>query len=379
MLSAQQALERVRARYDDPMGAARASGLPVVGLVGPTVPYELVLAAGCFPVLLTGRKSETSAGDRFMEPIFDPELRQVFDALLTGAYGPLALTVIPRASDQYNKLYLYLREVSRLGQGGALPPLELYDMLHTQTELNRRYGLERTRELAVRLGEIGAPVTHDSVSKALEASNRLRVALSAFQGLRDAGALSLSPGDALRVLSIRRFEQPEVAASLIETITAGFSATPDTRTPRVLLKGFPLHHPKLHALANDAGITLVAEDDWWGARAVEHPIDPGDDAIEALFRAQFETGYSIRMEPRAARDRWFSARLAQGGLDGVLFYIPPFDDVLGWDYPGHRNAATAHGLATHRIEHDIEDSGLTPSIQSELRDFASRMKETRHG
>src|SRR5690606_23343201 len=57
--------------------AARAAGIPVVGIVGNTVPVELVRAAGCFPLTLSDLPSDTSVGDEFMEPFFEPEIRYV--------------------------------------------------------------------------------------------------------------------------------------------------------------------------------------------------------------------------------------------------------------------------------------------------------------
>lgn len=366
------ALDRLRALYADPVRAvdeARAKGRPVVGLVGCTVPPELVLAAGCVPVTLTGRNGDTSTGDRYMEPIFEPELRLIFQCLLDGGYGRLDLLIVPRASDQYNKFYLYLREVERLGDGAALPPIELYDLLHAQTPLNRAYGLERTRELAALLAEIGgADVDAASVGVATRAMNRLRMALRDFQALREAGRLPLTNVDALQVLGARRFDCGPDTVEAIEAVNR--TALPAARNgPRVLVKGFPLNQPELHAAFDALGVQIVAEDDWWGARAAEDHVPEEGDSIEAVFEAVYRKGFSIRTEPRAARDAWFEHKLATLQLDGVLFYIPPFDDVLGWDFPHHRALAERAGRKVLRIDDDV--AAITPD---HLRPFVESLR-----
>ena len=45
----------------------------------------------------------------------------VLDGLMRGcAFGDLAPVIVPRTSDQYNKLYLYLREAARMAVGGGI-------------------------------------------------------------------------------------------------------------------------------------------------------------------------------------------------------------------------------------------------------------------
>src|SRR5690606_18834368 len=186
--------------------AARAAGIPVVGIVGNTVPVELVRAAGCFPLTLSDLPSDTSVGDEFMEPFFEPEIRYVFDGLLRGAFGELALVIVPRTSDQYFKLYLYLREAVRIGKGERVPPVYLYDLLHTRSDRSRRYGIERTRELVHRLEKIrGVKLDDATLQSAIIEANEVRSLMRSVLSLRERTPCQLSGTDALAVLGAARF------------------------------------------------------------------------------------------------------------------------------------------------------------------------------
>ena len=110
--------------------AFKAAGGKVIGYVGPTVPAELIAAAGAFPLRLAGEAGATPLADRYMEELFDPVVRAVFETALAGRYDFLDAIVLARTSDSAQRLYYYLCEVRRLGEAQVPEPL-LYDLLHT--------------------------------------------------------------------------------------------------------------------------------------------------------------------------------------------------------------------------------------------------------
>src|SRR3984885_148079 len=131
--------------------AQQQAGVPVVGFTSPTVPWELVRAAGCFPVLvdpgLDAPGDPAPLADRLMEPVFDSRTRKTFASILSGAWKFLRLLIVPRTSEPEYKLYLYLREVERQKLSAAIPPLLLYDLLHTRSPISEKYGLDRPKAL----------------------------------------------------------------------------------------------------------------------------------------------------------------------------------------------------------------------------------------
>ena len=74
-----------------------------------------------------------------------------------------AFLLISRTSEQEYKLYLYLREVARQDPKSRIPPVYLYDLLHTRSSESYSYGLERTLRLKERLENLtGKPIDNDA-------------------------------------------------------------------------------------------------------------------------------------------------------------------------------------------------------------------------
>src|SRR4051812_46513589 len=72
-----QGLSTLQRHYREPLLAAsmaRAGGMGVVGLTGVTIPVELVLAVGRFPVLVPATMgAPTPTADIYIEPVVSPE------------------------------------------------------------------------------------------------------------------------------------------------------------------------------------------------------------------------------------------------------------------------------------------------------------------
>lgn len=345
--------------YTNRYAAARAAadrGTAVIGVVGNTVPVELVLAAGRFPLLIAGQTfSETPNADEFMERDFPNEIRSLFEQALRGDLSFLELLIIPRSTDGYLELFYYLKEVQRLGCGGMLPPLYLYDIQHAQTRRAYAYGLERTRELKRRLEVIcGRDITDEQLCAAIELTNRRRRAIQDVLALRRAGGVKGS--HALEVIGAGYFMEPGAYALAMQAYVQGSRAEGAGGARFLVLSSVPLHDTYLHTAIEEAGGNIVAEDDWWGTRSTATgEIASTGDSLTNIFDHYFYDLQSPRVFPPQLREEWFKSELARKDVDAVLFYVPPGDLWFGWDYP--------------RLLKEVEVAGM-PSLL--LREEASR-------
>ena len=313
--------------------AAATRGTPVVGVVGNSVPIELILAAGRFPIVIAAElASETPHADEFMERDVAPEIRSLFEQALRGDLSFLELLVVPRSTDGYLELFYYLKEVQRLGCGAMLPPLYLYDIQHSQTQRAYAYGLERTRELKRRLEVIGgSDITDATLDDAIERTNRWRQALQRLIDERRCGCLSGI--EAMVAVGAGYFMGPDAHTSALETYLDERRPASSTRPRLLALTAVPLYHTSLHAAVEEAGATIVAEDGWWGARAGMSEIATSGDLLTNIFDHYVHDSQSPRVIPPSLRDEWFTRELTRQDVDGVLFYVPPGDLWFGWDYP----------------------------------------------
>jgi len=318
----------------------------LAGVTSNTVPWEILRAGGFSPRLMEAEPGPTPHADRFMEDVFERRIRVIFDRLCSGAWESLQLVAISRTSEQEHKLYLYLREVSRLGYSSKVPRLYLYNMLHTRSGESYSYGLDRTRQMA---RDFNAP--ESKLHETIEESNRARGALREILRLRGDGRLHGSAALAL----IREFyttNRSEFADNMKTRIRNLPAVTAGAR-PRILIKGASLDHTSLHRLVEGAGGYVVAEDDWRGSRAAgEKDISMEGDPIVALFEKYFLDTMSPRIHPPEEADAWFRKQIESGRIDGVLFYVPLQDDVVGWDYPRHLDFLRGRGVPSLLVRED---------------------------
>ena len=157
-------------------------------------------------------------------------------------------------------------------------------------------------------------------------------------------------------------------AALAQDLAAGVAKRPPLEGPRLLVKGFPLDHVNLHRTLEAHCAVVVAEDDWWGSRAAGRDLKYGSDAAAAVFPKYYLDAPSPRVFPPSAADRWFE-REARRGIDGVVFYHPPDDDVYGWDYPRQREFLERHGIRSLRIREDCSGESISEELHGAIESF----------
>jgi benzoyl-CoA reductase/2-hydroxyglutaryl-CoA dehydratase subunit BcrC/BadD/HgdB len=359
---------RLAWHYENPMAQAleaHRAGIPVVGITSNTIPWELVRAAGFFPLMLRADGRATPAADEYMEAnVFHRRIRQIFDSVVSGAWDFLRAILLPRTSEQEYKLFLYSREVARERTREGMPRVYLYDLLHTRSPESREYGLERTYELKKQLEEItGQPIGADALREAVVESNAARAALRRLLRLRHDGP-RLSGTEALRLIG------PFWFMSRAEFATLALEAAEDLerreRLPgvRLLVKGAPLDGVGLHSALETRGAVVIAEDDWWGARSVGADIDASADVLEHYYLE----APSPRVFPPEDADRWFQSRVTNG-VDGVVFYLPPEDYVAGWDYPRQKQFLDGLGIRSLAVCEDAGAGALSLKARESIEQF----------
>jgi benzoyl-CoA reductase/2-hydroxyglutaryl-CoA dehydratase subunit BcrC/BadD/HgdB len=315
--------------------AIQSRGRPLVGVTSNTVPWELLRAAGFDPVLLSPRRQITPLADRYMEDVFSARMKAIFDFLISPESASLSAVVIPRTSEQEHKLYLYLREVVRQGTERA-PQVILYNLPHARSLEAEAYGLERTKALKIVLEQLsGQHIEPEALWLAIDEGNQARQAIRELLQHREGPVARLSGTQALALIGAWYFmDRAEYALLAQEAIQEIRTWTP-LKGPRILIKGPPLDSPHFCSTVEAQGAIVVAEDDWWGSRAAGLDIDATADPMRAIFEKYYFDAPSPRVFPAEMADAWFHRNVSN--VDGVIFYLPHEDDVLGWDYPRMRD------------------------------------------
>ena len=351
--------------YRDPLLAARAAqgeGVGVVGLVGATVPAELVLAVGRLPVLITpDMGAPTPTADTYIDPVVSPETRALFEAALAGAFEFLDLLVLSRTDD---KLYYYLKEMVRLGRAPTAPPLHMFDLMPSRREAVRPYNRDNLDGLIDALERAsGRKITDDALREAIVLTNRRRALQRRLLDLRLAGRVTGS--DAMQAIGAGYFMHPGAYADALEAWLGDLHAEPSSaaKGPRLLVAtSEPLSYLDLHRRIETAGGFVAAEDDSWGARAPGGDIALDAPPREAVFDKYWLDTAHPGVQPAEAREAWFKAQAARGDTDGVIFYLPPSDHQFGWDYPRLAAHVESLGKPSVLLRRDARDDAVASQI-----------------
>jgi benzoyl-CoA reductase/2-hydroxyglutaryl-CoA dehydratase subunit BcrC/BadD/HgdB len=372
MPESNSAAMRLAWHYENPMAQAleaHRAGAPVVGVTSNTIPWELIQAAGFFPVMLRSSQSTAPAADEYMETnVFQARIRQIFESAVSGVWSFLQTIIISRTSEQEYKLFLYLREVAREGARNGMPPVYLFDLLHSRSPESHAYGLNRTEKLKKHLEEIaGRPIaTRDLVEEVAE-SNAARAAVRRLLRLRH-GTPRLTGTEALPLIGaywfMARAEYVKLALEAAEILERR-ETLPGVR---LLVKGAPLDRVGPHAALETHGAIVVAEDDWWGTRSVGADIDAGNDVLKAIAEHYYSDAPSPRVFPSEAADRWFQSNLTDG-VDGVVFYLPPDDYVAAWDYPRQKRFLDGVGIPSLVLREGLGTGELSSESHQSIEQF----------
>jgi benzoyl-CoA reductase/2-hydroxyglutaryl-CoA dehydratase subunit BcrC/BadD/HgdB len=354
---------------------------PTAVLSWPSVPAEIVRAAGLNPFVVRGGAPPTGAtpaADAHLEPgIFPSRIRRLVDAALTGGLSGAACIVIPRTSDPDYKCFLYLREFARLGIARALPPVLLYDLLQSPGPDVPAYNAARTRVLLEKLASItGRQPSLDDVRHEIARTNKARAAARRLLALRG-GEPRVTGAEVFPLLGAFWNLPPEEYAALAGEAADDIARRAPLAGPRVLLAGAPVDSAALHAAIEARGAIVTAEAGPWGSAMDADNLDGLDsldsnsDPVAALAErySNHTSGARTPVDTPRATD------VVDVGVDAVVVSLPPDDAVFGWDYPALRDLLAAKRIP-HICLHGDPYGPLSPDDSAQLdtlmRDAAAR-------
>lgn len=342
-------LDRALSIYADRESDARrfhAQGGKVIGVLGATVPTELITAAGMFPLRLVGDPERgTARSDAYMEPVREGYLRAILEKLLAGEYGYLDLIVVPRSAEGLLQFYYLVEHIRTSEPERRLPALHLFDLLQSPFDYTARYVRARMEELRTRLGEIaGAPIHDKAIAEAIARHDAARRGFGTIVARRRTTPPMVTGTTTLRLAGCGQTLRVDAFAALLaeagthdETIAPG---------PRLMVKGSPHEHADFYRMVEATGATIVTDDHDWGEALYETPVGDSDDPMQGLVAHCMQHRPSPRRLPHEAVDAEFIARVRDAAVDGVIFALEAHDDTLGWDYPAQKRALDAIGVAS---------------------------------
>lgn len=370
-------LERLLHAYANRFEAAHAwrrNGGKVVGYVSTAVPRELISAAGMLPLLITGDPHRgTVLADEWMEEQFDPMARSIFDMALAGDLEFLDLLIVPRVADSFLRLYLYLREVERIGAAKKLPRIMLFDLLQTRQYSSGVYNQERLQELRGTLETLRGDAIDDSeLRTAIDASNAGRRLLGEIAGLRTSLAAPVAGSLALKLIGAAHWLPAREHCDLLTQALA--KGLPESRQQgtRVVVAGNAQDHAELYELLESQGFSIVGDYHWLGDADHRREISVTGDPWLALIDHYHYHALTSRRFPHRPQELLEYAQSVHA--DGVIFYLFGQEEALTWDAPGQVSALKQAGIAALVLDNQAYLPCTTAAALASLAAFGGKLR-----
>src|SRR5687767_8203598 len=227
---------------------------PFVVASWPSVPVEIIRAAGFRAVIARGAPEPTPAADAHLEPgIFPSRLRHLVEDALTGRLSHAARVVISRTSEADYQCFLYLRELVRRGVATQLAPTILFDLLQSRGSDVRTYDAARTQALLDELATAsGRTPSADDLRLEIARANKARAAARRVIALRR-GRPRITGTEAFPLLAASWEMEPEPYAEMVRSAVNTFAGRQPLAGPRVLLTGAPVDGHALHQAIESHG------------------------------------------------------------------------------------------------------------------------------
>jgi benzoyl-CoA reductase/2-hydroxyglutaryl-CoA dehydratase subunit BcrC/BadD/HgdB len=352
---------------------------PYIVVSWPSVPVEIVRAAGFRPVMSRGETGPTPAADAHLEPgIFPSRLRRLVEEALTGRLADAARIIIPRTSDADYKCFLYLRELVRKGVVTTLPPVVLFDLLQSRGPDVPAYDVARMHALLDELTSVsGRMRSTDDLRREIARANTARAIARQLAGLRRP-VPRVSGAEVFPLLAAFWEVEPDRYATMASAAASRLEKRPSLSGPRVLLAGAPVDGQMMHEAIETHGAVVVAEVGPWGSGAAGDDVRVDDDPVAALADKYRADSIGARAPVDSLR-HWTESTLDD--VDAVVVSLPPDDAAFGWDYPALRDVLHARGIPHVCLRGDPysaqtagDDAALGAMVSA-----ASRLQEARHG
>jgi benzoyl-CoA reductase subunit C len=378
--SREAALDAFRSIYEA-RGSLTGGPCKSVGYISFNVPVELIEAAGCLPVRLTGEPLEsTPRADLYLDPCFDGSTRSLLEQFLRGDFASFDLVIIPRTSENYLQLYYFLLEIGRLEPGSPIPPIYLFDLLQTPYRASARYVRDQIDRLKARIAALTQRSIDDSaVADAIRLSNQHLDRFDELAALRRAVPAQLTGEAGLHIVGSLGRVPRATHVRLMEQALNAAEPVPTLGGPRVIVKGSAHDSADFYRYVEQCGAVIVDDEHLTGNMALGGKFDPALSPLDALAHRYRLHSPSLRRYPQAPDDDRFIDTVQAVHADGVIFCYEDTDDVLGWDYPDQKARLDRLNIASLRLLNQSYREPTDAGTRARVAEFIEALRQqSRH-
>ncbi|MBQ4507209.1 MAG: 2-hydroxyacyl-CoA dehydratase [Firmicutes bacterium] len=326
---------------------AQAEGKKLVGYVCNCVPEEFIIAAGFLPVRIPAAPgNDIKSAVAGMSKMGPSEAYSVSMAasIIDGDYSFLDHLVVPHARGSVHKMYSVLRDKKKEDPSAPIPETYFLDHTHSMHMSSFDYDRARMLEFKEELEKwSGKPISDEALTDAVTLCNETRSLLKEFQQLRKEA--KISGADALCVIGASMFMDKKVYNPLLKSLNEQLAGAEALPGKRVFFTGAPQDNTQLYELIESCGCVVTADDNCWGNRASDTPVELIHDVTEdVIYRYDHKTPCP-HIGTLANRAEVFGRTIAGSDAEAAIFFTIRFDPNA-WNVPEQMKKAEELGIPT---------------------------------
>lgn len=313
----------------------KKQGKKAIGWVCTYVPEELLYAAGMNSVRILGSDGETPLADAHMYSNLCTFVRSCLQMGLEGKYSFLDGYVTCNTCDHIRRLFdVWSRYINT-------PFAHIISLPHKITEASIKYFQTELFRLKEELEKtMGKKISDDSLKQAITVYNESRLLLHKLNELRKREAPPITGAEALDValagMVVPREQYNKMLEKLLKDLENRSGIDGDRL--RIMIAGSELDHSDYIKVIEDLGAIVVAEDLCCASRYMGDLVKADGNPMEALANRYLTKTQCPRMRPPTERHAHIRNILKEYRIDGIIYQVIKFCNLIGEDYPILRNA-----------------------------------------
>ena len=265
---------------------AKAAGRKIVALQYQEVPEEILIAAGCVPVLLRGTGATgTEYSEAYFRQLTCNYTRCTFDQIMRGKWNFLDGAVIFNSCDHMRRIY----DNWKLIDGN--PVFAFLYSPKKRTPLARSFWKDQVAEFTKTVEDkFGVKVTKEALAAAVKLTNERRRLQREVYDLQKGKAVYLTGTELLMVMLAGMSIPAEDYIELLKELLTELKAVGETFEPevRLLFVGGHADSAEFYASLESKRAQIVVDDMGFGTAACWALIDETKDPMEAVEDFYFD-------------------------------------------------------------------------------------------
>lgn len=352
----------------------KEKGGKVIGYPDINCLEELIIAAGCRPLLITGDpNSGTETAQKHMDYATSFPARYLYEAILCGKYDFVDVICTTGGDRWLANMYGFLTAEREFNPSLKFGEIYYIERLRSTFKQHRDYNLARLVAFKEYLEKFtGKKITDESITAAFMITNETRRLLKQVSDLRKTFPPRISGCEALTIIIasmlIPKAKFNELVNHYLEKEVNNLPRQNSSKV-RLFVSGSSVDNLQLYELLESLPAIIVGEDTAFGDRYAETPINTEIEPMEALVDRYTFKPLDPWMYGMKERIQYRVNSAIAAKAQGEIFFHYEHDDAVGWDYPDQKRELGKHNIPVLLFEDQKYNLSDTEELKGKAKTF----------